>query len=119
MKKFLVLTFALFIGVMSSMACDFEFSSNKKTCKPGDEFVINVKLTLIHRSCPVAANFTKFKPNGINVVSATEWKEEKPGIWTRKVKVKVPKDHKGKITLTATRNCDKDGGYGVFSLDCI
>ena len=44
-------------------------------------------------------------------------KEEKTGVWTRKVKVKVLGDEKKKVTMTATRTCDKDGGTGTFSLE--
>jgi len=109
----------MLISTVSVFACHFDFTTEgaKKACKADDEFVINVKLTLTHRNCAVAAAQTKFKTDGINVVSATPWKEVTPGIWTRQVKVKVQQGNKNKVTLTATRTCDRDGGYGVFSLD--
>jgi hypothetical protein len=121
MKK-IGLIFALFIGiVVTGQACDFEFTTkdNLKNCKPGDEIVINVKLTLIHRNCVIAAKDTKFKYDGLQVLSATEWKQESPGVFSRQIKVKILDDKKDKIKLTATRTCDKEGGYGVFTLDKV
>lgn len=119
MKKITLFIILLIVSTIQALACHFEFTpeGNKKTCKAGEEFVINVKLTLTHRNCAVAAAQTKFKTDGIDVVGATPWKEVNPGIWTRQVKVKVQKNDKNKVTLTATRTCDRDGGYGVFSLD--
>lgn len=118
MKKLALLTIALFAGFSSMLACDFEFSTdgNKKNCKAGDEFVITVKLTLTHRVCPVAPKDTKFKPDGLKVVGATEWKEVSTGVFTRQVKVQVLESKNKKVTLSATRTCDKEGGFGVFSL---
>jgi len=101
------------------MACDFKFSTegDKKSCKTGEIFVIDVKLTLTHRTCIVTPEQTKFKPEGIEVVAATKWKETSPGIWTRQIKVKVLDNKLKKISLSATRTCDKEGGYGIYSLD--
>jgi hypothetical protein len=118
-RKLTLALLALGFATLSAMACNFEFTTegNKKTTKPGEEFVINIKLTLTHRTCNVAPAQTKFKTEGFDVVSATTWKEASPGVWTRSVKVKVKADAKKKITMTATRTCDKEGGLGVYSLD--
>lgn len=119
MKKFAVLFVMLLSALCYADACHFELSSvgDKKSCKAGDEIIINVKLALTHRNCRVAAQDTKFKYDGIQVLGATEWKQETPGVFVRQVKAKVLNDSKKKIMLTATRTCDKDGGYGVFTLD--
>jgi len=119
MNKFLLVIFLFFVGVLTSMACDFEFSTkeDKKSCKTGEEFIIDVKLTLTHRTCVVTPDQTKFKPEGIQVLGATKWKESTPGVWSRQIKVKVLNDSKKKITLSATRTCDKEGGYGIYSLN--
>jgi len=119
MKKSLLITLFLFVGIVTSMACNFEFSTkeDKKTCKAGEEFVIDVKLTLTHRTCVVTPDQTKFKPEGIQVLGATKWKEVTPGVWTRQIKVKVLDDSKKKIALSATRTCEKEGGYGIYSLN--
>lgn len=115
----IVLVFSL--TTLSALACHFEFTTdgNKKACKTSEEFIINVKLTLTHRTCTVTPAQTKFKTEGFDVVSATTWKEATPGVWTRQVKVKVKADAKKKITLTATRTCDKEGGLGTYSLDIL
>lgn len=117
MRKIL-LFLGLFVAI-SSQACEFEFGTkgDATKCKAGDEIVINVKLTLTHRNCKVAAKDTKFKFDGIQVLGATEWSQEAPNVFTRQIKAKVLADAKKKISLSATRNCEKDGGYGLFTLD--
>lgn len=116
-KLFLLLTLSLvFVG--NAFACDFEFStnSNQKSVKQGEEIVINVVLKLTHRSCKVAAKDTKFKFDGMKIISATDWKQSDSMIYTRQIKAKVL-NHGGKnILLIATRLCNKDGGRGVFTL---
>jgi len=117
MKKLAALIFLL-TASLAVLACDFQFSvaDGKKSCKAGDEIVLNVKLTLTHRTCVVAAKDTKFKLDGISIVSATDWKEVGPGVYTRQLKMKVNADKKPKIMLSATRTCDKEGGCGIFTL---
>lgn len=117
MRK-IILLLALTIATVAQ-ACEFEFGTkgDLKNCKAGDEIVINVRLSLTHRSCKVAAKDTKFKFEGIQIVGATDWVTESPSVFTRQIKAKVLADNKKKITLSATRTCDKDGGYGVFTLD--
>lgn len=118
MKKFFLMLILSFLYIGSISACDFEFNTkdNKKTVKAGDEVVINVVLNLTHRTCKVAAKDTKFKFDGIQILGATEWKQESAMVFTRQIKVKVLNDGKKNITLTATRTCDKEGGHGAFSL---
>jgi len=120
-RKIALIVLVFSIATLSSMACNFVFTTdtNKKSCKPGEEFVINVKLTLTHRTCVVAPAQTKFKTDGFDVVSATTWKEATPGVWTRQIKVKVKSDATKKMILTATRACDKEGGLGTYSLDIL
>ena len=120
-RKITLIVLLFSVATLSVMACSFEFTTegNKKSCKPGEEFVLNVKLTLTHRTCVVAPAQTKFKTEGFDVVSATTWKEATPGVWTRQIKIKVKADAKKKITLTATRTCEKEGGLGTYSLDIL
>lgn len=118
MKKISLFLMMLFLYVGSISACDFVFSlkDNKKTVKAGDEIVINVVLNLTHRTCKVAAKDTKFKFDGLQILGATEWKQESALVYTRQIKAKVMGDNKKNIMLTATRTCDKEGGHGVFTL---
>lgn|SRR5665647_1694934 len=120
-RKIALIVLIFSVATLSALACNFEFTTDakKKSCKPGEEFVINVKLTLTHRTCTTAPSQTKFKTEGFDVLAATTWKEATPGIWTRQVKVKVKADAKKKMTMTATRTCDKEGGLGTYSLDII
>lgn len=118
MKKFFVLT-VFFVFVTSFvLACDFQFSTkdNLKSVKHGDEIVIHVVLKLTHRNCKVLPKDTKFKYEGIDIVSATNWKQEDAMTYSREIKVKVKNDNSKAISLIATRSCDRDGGSGTFSL---
>jgi len=118
MKKIVYLLVVLLCTAISASACQFSISTekDKKYCKVGEVFDINVKLTLVHRNCSLAPSETKFVTEGLVVKKASDWKETSPGIWTRKIKVKVLKNDKKSVKLTATRSCDRDGGYGTFTL---
>ncbi len=120
MKKLMFLTLFVWASVLSAMACHFEFTTEggeKKSCKAGEEFVLTVKLVLTHRNCTVAASQTKFKTDGIQVLGAKDWVQVSPTTFTRQIKVKVLDDGKKKVSLLATRTCDRDGGNGLFTLD--
>ncbi len=99
-------------------ACDFNFkvNGNKKSCQPGDVVEVTVELSLTHRVCNVAPSQTKFKIDGVKVVGASEWKQIAPTKYERIVKMQVLNDKKKKITLIATRTCNKEGGTGIFTL---
>ncbi len=121
MKK-VFLTLLLISGaLLSSLACEFEFKVDEKSKKDlyatGDEVVIHVKCTFTHRVCNVAIKDTKFDTEGFKILGATDWKETKPGVWERKMKLKVSEPKKGKSTLSATRKCDKEGGFGTISVN--
>ena len=101
MKKFILSVSVFLLSIYLAYACDFEFTTkdNKTSVKPGEEFVINVKLSLTHRSCKVAAKDTKFKFEGMDIVGATDWKQETPMIYTRQIKAKANSDNSKKIDL--------------------
>jgi hypothetical protein len=101
---------------MSMNACDFSFSvnGNIKSCHPGDVIEVKVVLTLTHRVCNVAASQTKFKIDGIKVLSASIWKQTSVTTYERIVKAEVLNDGKKKVMIIASRSCDKEGGTGSF-----
>jgi len=120
MKKCVVIFCLILSGVFYANACRFELTTQggeKKSCKAGEELVINVKLTLTHRNCNHSPQETKFKFDGLQILGTTDWKEEATGVYVRQVKAKVLDDGKKKIMLSAQRTCDKDGGYAVFTLN--
>lgn len=121
MKKLFLMTVIILTTVVAVHACDFNFTvvGGQKNCKAGDVIEVQVELTLVHRSCSVAASATKFKTEGVKVLSASEWKQVSPTKFVRTVKMQVLPTAKNKITLIATRTCDKEGGYGTFSLPLI
>jgi hypothetical protein len=118
LKRLYVLLILLFSVFSLANACDFTFkmNGNKKECHPGDIIEVTVELTLTHRVCNVAPSQTKFKIDGIKVLSASEWKQLSPTKYERTIKMEVLKDNKKNITLLATRTCTKEGGSGMFTL---
>jgi NosR/NirI family nitrous oxide reductase transcriptional regulator len=116
-RMFLLLTFIV-SAFAAANACNFSFSvnGNKKSCQPGDVIEVTVELMLTHRVCNVAASQTKFKIDGVKVIGASDWKQVSPTKYLRTVKMLVLKDSKKKITMIATRTCNKEGGTGVFTM---
>ena len=100
-------------------ACEIDFSvvgTKKATYNVGDEIVIKVEVTFTHRNCPEGIEKTKFKTNGLKVIGKTKWEETSPGVFIRKLKVKVTGSKKGKVSINAVRTCDKEGGFGSLTL---
>lgn len=98
-------------------ACDIDFKvtdNNKSSYEIGDVVVIKLSVALTHRHCHVDIEKTQINSNGLEVMGATKWTEKTSGLWERKVKVKVTK--KGKVSLSAVRTCDKEGGQGSITL---
>lgn len=119
MLRKMILTLTLLLSVfVASNACDFSFKvdGNKKSCHPGDVVEVTVELTLTHRICNVAPAQTKFKIDGVKVISASNWKQISANRYERTVKMEVLQDNKKNITLMATRTCDKEGGTGCFTM---
>jgi preprotein translocase subunit SecB len=104
---------------LAAIACDISFSVDGKV-KPKYEIteivVIKVKVELTHNNCPITLKDTKIQGIGMDILGATEWKNTSPNVWERKLKVKVTSTKEGKATVTAKRSCEKDGGWGTFTL---
>ena len=125
MKTKWILTF--FLGVFLSFlipqkanACEIEFEitkGKKENYNVGDTIIVVVKVALTHRSCPVKLNKTKFKLNGLKVLKSTQWKQLSANNWERKLMMVVTESKGKKLSLTAIRECEKDGGFGTLKLD--
>lgn len=110
--------FLLLFTAGKTLACDIEMTieGSKTTFKKGDEVIVKVKVTLTHRVCTLGIKQTKFEGKGCQILQGTDWVETSPGVWERKLKVKITDPKKGKATLSVTRTCDKEGGYGSITI---
>lgn len=119
--KIRILGIVILMFVLSPVfACEIEFEvqgTKKETYKAGDEIIVKVRVTLTHRVCNVAMNNTKFDTKGLEMLGGTDWKEVSPGVWERKLKMKAQKTKNGKLILTVTRTCDKEGGSGTLTME--
>ncbi len=118
--KILVAALAIFIlSIVTASACEITFDiekGKKDSYKAGDELVLKVHVTFTHRVCTQGIEATKFKYEGIEVVSATKWKEIDGSNFERKLKIKVTDPSSKTLSLNATRTCDKTGGYGEITI---
>ncbi len=114
--------FLILINSKSTQACEIDFEilkGKKESYSTGDTLVIKVIVALTHRSCPVAMKKTKFKMKGLKVIKSTPWKELSPNDYVRKLLIVVTAESKGKINLSAIRECEKDGGFGSLKLEAV
>ncbi|GAB4283632.1 MAG: hypothetical protein Kow0068_08510 [Marinilabiliales bacterium] len=123
MKKSLYLiVFGMFLFLFTAQkisACEIEFvidGSPKAKYHKGDELVVKVKVTFTHRVCTTGIKQTKFEGKGLQILQGTDWVETSPGVWERKLKIKITDPKKGKAVLSATRTCDKEGGFGSITI---
>jgi hypothetical protein len=94
--------------------------SKKEVYKVSNEVVVDVQIKFNHRVCPVEIKKTRFTYENLKILGATDWKEIKPGQYTRQIKVKIEKISEakdGQAKISAVRTCDKEGGYAVFSFN--
>jgi hypothetical protein len=118
--KILTTILVIFIfSIIAASACEitFEVEKGKKDYyKAGDELVLKVQVSLTHRNCTQKIDATKFKFEGVKVISSTKWKTISASNFERKLKIKVTDPTSKKLSLNATRTCDKTGGYGEIIL---
>ena len=125
MRKLIALIFLMSLASYHLFACDIRFSlpensSKNDVYKVGDEVVVEIQVQFNHRVCPVEIKKTKFTYENLKILGATDWKESKPGLYTRQIKVKIEKLSKekdGQAKISAVRTCDKEGGYATFSFN--
>jgi len=117
MKKVIATLIIAIITVIPLMACDITLTidKEKKQYKIGDVAIVKVTVVLIHRNCKVNINNTQYKYVGVNIISGTDWKETSPGIWQRKLKVKITDDKTNPASLTVYRVCDLSGGTATIN----
>jgi len=120
MKRLIVLVMLLTAGIVPALACEIEFEVAEKSAKEvyqtGDEIIVTVTVILTHRNCHVGIQDTDFDGDGLKIKQATKWQEVKPGMWERKLKVEVIGNKTGELSLSASRTCNKEGGYGIIEL---
>jgi hypothetical protein len=120
MKQILIFLLSFtFLNVSQALACDIEVSLQNKnqSFQTGNEFVVVVQVTKTHRMCRVDINETTYEPNGLKVLSATDWKETSPGVWQRKMKLKVTGNAASKLAFYVRRKCNKENSVGSLVLN--
>jgi len=96
--------------------CDIFFKNlTEGDVTKGDIFILEISVKLTHRVCNLGPEDTKFETEGLKILAATKWKEKGPGKSQRKLKVEATKA--GKASLTAIRDCKKDGGMATFEIE--
>lgn len=118
-KKIGIALFFNILFVANLFACDINFSlvdNKKEAYNVGDELILKVSVVLTHRNCPEGIQATKFSTKGAEIISATNWNETSTGNFERKLKVKITNSDSNKASISATRTCKKEGGFGSISL---
>ena len=121
-RSLLFMTILFTIGTVRLTACEisFEVIKNKKEKNDiGDIIVVKVTVIFTHRICPEGIKKTEFQTSGLKVIGTKEWVEIKMGVYERELKIKVTGTKKGKVTISAVRKCEKEGGFGALELEAV
>jgi hypothetical protein len=117
MKRFITIALLLSAASLRLSACeirmDVQDDLKKDTYLTGDTVVVLVQVQFTHRICPEGIKKTKFTYEHLKIAGATEWKELKPGLYTRRIKATITADKEGNAKIIAVRTCDKEGGFGI------
>ncbi|HNX21072.1 MAG TPA: hypothetical protein PKG88_01805 [Bacteroidales bacterium] len=114
-KLFLTLTFFIAF-IMTTLACNITFTLldskgntvNPQKVKTGETYTVVVVYKNTHGNCEIPIKDTKFKTDGVKVVSATDWKAENGG-YVRKLKIEITDNKKSEVFIQALRTCDRGG----------
>jgi hypothetical protein len=121
MKRFIIIAFLLSAASLRLSACeiriDVQDNLKKDAYLTGDTLVMLVQVQFTHRMCPEGIKKTKVTYVNLKMAGATEWKEVKPGLYTRRIKATITADKNGDAKITATRTCDKEGGHSVCTFN--
>jgi hypothetical protein len=101
-------------------ACEIKLGVDDASQGPyaaGTTVIFRLRVDLTHNNCPVEMKETKIQGIGLNILGATPWQSPAPNVWERRIKVAIAPNPGGQATLTAKRSCDKDGGWGTFSIE--
>ena len=117
MKKIVATLIIALITMSPLIACDISLSIDKakKKYKTGSEVVVKVKVAIIHRNCNLNTKNIQYKNQGVTILSGTDWKETSPGIFERKLKIKITEEQAKESSLTVFRTCDRDGGTATIT----
>ncbi|HEY1111999.1 MAG TPA: hypothetical protein VGE66_00500 [Chitinophagaceae bacterium] len=120
MKRILLLL--LLLGAFTgALACIIEVkadpSTKKDHYKAGDEVVVLVVVKKEHRVCHSPIEETTYEPQGLKILSATDWKETAPGVWERKMKLKVTDPLGGPLSFGVRRKCNKENSHSTLILN--
>ncbi len=119
MRLMLFIFITLIIGSGKLSACDISFivtQNNKEKYEIGDTIVVKVIVILTHRICPEGILKTQFQTSGLKVIGAKQWVEVKMGVYERELKILVTGTTSGKVSISAIRKCEKEGGFGTLEL---
>jgi|YNPMSStandDraft_1061717.scaffolds.fasta_scaffold00208_13 hypothetical protein len=111
MRQFLVILLSVF-SFSAAYTCDPSITiegEEKSKYKKNDELIVKVRIVNTHRNCSVDIKNTKFEQEGIKILSATDWKEIEPGIWERKLKIKITANKGQNAKINIIRPCSKGG----------
>ncbi|MCX7954441.1 MAG: hypothetical protein N3A01_04535 [Bacteroidales bacterium] len=112
MKSFALLFVTFLMFSIRLVSCEIILliaDKDKKEYKRGDIVIVKVEIHLTHRNCPYKVEETKFEQQGVEIISATKWKEKKPGCWEKKLKVKITANKDEVARLGVKRICEKGG----------
>lgn len=115
--------FALFLTVSAVLltatpllACEISIVPEKNSVEVGETIKLNVRVELTHRNCPVPMEDTQFKTsNNLALVSQTPWVSAGRDVYTTVLTVQVLAA--GPAKLEIIRDCIKEGGYAVITLN--
>jgi len=116
----LISVILLFFNANTLLGCNIKFKilGEEKEIYDVDD-IIDVRLTgaFTHRVCPTAVEDTDFNADGLEIVEETEWEVIRGRMMTyeRELKLKVKGNKEGKLTLSVTRECNLEGGFGSIT----
>ena len=107
---------ALILSTVPVFACDITINPDKTSGQVGDIIKLDITVALTHRNCPVPMADTQFiTSSNLAVIGQTAWVSTGRDVYKTTVSVQLLSA--GTAKLEVVRDCIKEGGYAVVTLN--
>jgi hypothetical protein len=108
MKRLFLTVAIVFLSLTAVLACDISITvqgQQKSKYKTGEDIILKVKVTTIHKGCKINVADTKFNTEGLKIISGTEWVKVDDMSWERTIKLQVTAKSGEKVKFGVVRPC--------------
>jgi hypothetical protein len=102
--------FLLLLGAQSLMAQVWIHigQGEKASYRPGDTLQLTLQVKTLHETCKEGMRQAKVFVSAMEILQQDDWVMKKPGLWEKRITVRMEKSSKPVARITVQRKVDKE-----------